>query len=104
MNILGDSSTCVAPSRGNGVRCADNPLVEEPSAPDLARNEGAAQDSNEEPECNQTLGRGNETGHGGRNRSTEKKSHEDQAWSEAVTEGSGDESYKKSGGIRRDDR
>lgn len=99
MNILGDSSTRVAPSRSKGVGCADNLLVEEPSAPDLAGNEGAAQDSNEEPECNQARGRGNETGHGGWNGSTEKKPDEDQTGSEAITEGSGDESYKKSGGV-----
>lgn len=102
VNVLGDASASIAKSSREGVGCADDLLVEEPGAPDLARNEGSAQDADEEPQCNESVGVGDQAGQGSWNGTGEQQCDEDQARTEAITERTGDEADEESARVRND--
>lgn len=85
VNILGDTTTGVAPPRCKGIGRADNLLVKEPSAPDLARDERTTQDTDEETESNEAAGIGDQTGQNCGERTTQQQSDEDQTGTEAIT-------------------
>lgn len=62
MHILGDSTTGVTPSRREGIGRADNLLVKESRAPDLAGNECPAEDTDEEAQGDEPVGVGDAAG------------------------------------------
>lgn len=100
LNILGDATTRVTPSRCEGVGRADNLLVKEPGAPDLARDECTAEDTNEETQGNEAIGVGDQTGQNSWNGTAEQQSDEDQAGTETITQRAGKESDEESTQVR----
>lgn len=57
-NILGDAAAAIAEAPRQRVGSPHDVLIEEARAPDLTGHKGCSEDSDEEPQGNQSLGRG----------------------------------------------
>lgn len=81
---IGNTATRVPPSTSQGIGSSNNLLVKEPGTPDLTGDKRASQDTNEKAQCDQTLGVGDEAGHGSRDGAAEEKADEDETGAEAI--------------------
>lgn len=90
-NEVSDSTTCVAEATSQGISSTDDILVKETGGPDLARDEGGTQDTDEESKDDETGRGGHCTSESGGNGTSEKAANEDIARTEFVAERTRDE-------------
>jgi len=101
-NEISDSTTRVTPTTCQGVRCTDDILVEEASGPDLTRDEGSAEDTDEEAKHDDACWGSHETGHGGWDGACKQAADKDIAGTEAITERTSDKTNDKCTGQTHD--
>lgn len=88
---IGNATTGVAEAAGQCIGCADHVLVEEACGPNLAGHETAAENADEETQCEKLVDGVSGAGEGGRDSTDEEDSSEGLAGTNPVTRGTGDE-------------
>ena len=92
---VSDSTTRVTPTTSQGVRCPDDVLVEEAGGPDLTRDEGSTEDTDEEAKHDDAGWGSHETSHGGWDCTCKQAADEYVARAEAITERTSDKTNDK---------
>jgi hypothetical protein len=104
LNLLCDATTRVAPASNQRVGSADDISVEESSGPDLAGNERAPENTDEEPNSVETGGVVRSASERRRDGADEQAADEDETGSKSIAERAGNSSHDQRSRQRDDVR